>query len=242
MHNGSPGIARHAAITGTKLPRRAARPAPGSHRAGRVGLGGRRNGLPGVRRLGPHRQIVQSLADVGSTPPAHVVGFAALDGQREGVPRAERTTGGRHSAALVVARGGDIPYQDAPVGAVLLAKQRKRRTTLPLYARFWGLLQDWTVGYGYRPARAGFWLLTLLVAGATVFAVHHPPAVEKGKGPAFNAVMYTLDLLLPLIDFGQEKAFQPSGGGQWVAYGLIVAGWVLATTIAAGITRALSRQ
>ncbi|GAA3840383.1 oxidoreductase [Sphaerisporangium flaviroseum] len=125
---------------------------------------------------------------------------------------------------------------------VLLAKHRKRRTTLPLYARSWGLLQDWTVGYGYRPARAGFWLLTLLVAGAAVFTVNGPPPVEAGKGPAFNAVMYALDLLLPLIDFGQEKAFQPSGGGQWVAYGLIVTGWVLATTIAAGITRALSRQ
>jgi hypothetical protein len=131
---------------------------------------------------------------------------------------------------------------DTDARTVLLAKQRRRRSTLPLYARLWGLLQDWTVGYGYRPARAGFWLVTLLLLGAVAFAVHEPPRAEAGKGPAFNAVMYTLDLLLPLIDFGQEKGFQPAGGGQWVAYGLIMAGWVLATTIAAGITRALSRQ
>ncbi|MEU9291887.1 hypothetical protein AB0D57_46660 [Streptomyces sp. NPDC048275] len=31
--------------------------------------------------------------------------------------------------------------------------------------RWWGLLQDWTVGYGYRPLRAAVWLLFLLLAG-----------------------------------------------------------------------------
>ena len=62
------------------------------------------------------------------------------------------------------------------------------------------------------------------------------------RAPLFNALVYALDLLFPLIDFGQEKAYQPTGGGQWVAYGLVIAGWVLVTTIATGITRALSRQ
>jgi hypothetical protein len=33
--------------------------------------------------------------------------------------------------------------------------------------------------------------------------------MESGKGPVFNPVTYTLDLLLPIIDFGQEKAFSP---------------------------------
>ncbi|MEW9534679.1 hypothetical protein [Microbispora sp. NPDC049125] len=132
--------------------------------------------------------------------------------------------------------------QDADARTVLLAKQRRRRRTLPVHARAWGLLQDVTVGYGYRPASAALWLLALLAGGAVVFALTTPPRAQPGQGPAFNTVVYTLDLLLPLIDFGQEKAFQPVGAGQWVAYGLVLAGWVLATTIAAGITRALSRQ
>jgi hypothetical protein len=51
-------------------------------------------------------------------------------------------------------------------------------------------------------------------------------------------VIYTLDLLLPIIDLGQERAFQPVG---WLAYVLILAGWLLATTIAAGLTRSLRR-
>ncbi|MEU8198525.1 hypothetical protein AB0C10_32570 [Microbispora amethystogenes] len=132
--------------------------------------------------------------------------------------------------------------QDADARTVLLAKQRRRRATLPLYARAWGLLQDITVGYGYRPARAALWFLALLVAGTVVFALDIPPRAEPGKGPAFNAVVYALDLLFPLIDFGQERAFQPVGSGQWVAYGLVLSGWVLATTIATGVSRALSRQ
>ncbi|MER5325486.1 hypothetical protein [Streptosporangium roseum] len=49
-----------------------------------------------------------------------------------------------------------------------------------------------------------------------MFALNNPPHAELGKGPAFNAVVYALDLLFPLIDFGQEKAFQPTAGSQWV--------------------------
>jgi hypothetical protein len=36
------------------------------------------------------------------------------------------------------------------------------------YARLWGRLQDITVGYGYRPLRAGGWLfVTTIAAGIT---------------------------------------------------------------------------
>ncbi|HEY7488690.1 MAG TPA: DUF6596 domain-containing protein [Streptosporangiaceae bacterium] len=34
----------------------------------------------------------------------------------------------------------------------------------------------------------------------------------------------------------------PAGFFQWLSYGLIAAGWILATTIATGLTRAVSRQ
>ncbi|MDH2427968.1 hypothetical protein [Sphaerisporangium sp. TRM90804] len=130
---------------------------------------------------------------------------------------------------------------DADARTVLLAKQRDRRRTLPGYARLWGHLQDGIVGYGYRPLRAAAWLTLLLAAGTVYFTTHRPAPVEPGKGPAFNPAMYTLDLLLPVVDFHQEAAFQPTGTPQWIAYALIAAGWLLATTIATGITRNLSR-
>ncbi|WP_170246874.1 hypothetical protein, partial [Nonomuraea zeae] len=130
---------------------------------------------------------------------------------------------------------------DADARETMLAGQRQRRATLPWYARFWGHLQDATVGYGFRPLRAAGWLLALLALGTVVFALAAPPPLKPGEAPGFNPLVYTLDLLLPIIDFGQEKAFNPAGGAQWLAYGLIAAGWVLATTIAAGLTRSLRR-
>jgi hypothetical protein len=125
---------------------------------------------------------------------------------------------------------------------VLLAKQRRHRSTRPRYARLWGYLQDVTVGYGFRPLWAAAWLAGLLAVGTAVFGPHPPAPLKADEHPPFNALFYTLDLLLPIIDFGQEKAFKPAGWHQWLAYGLVIAGWVLATTIAAGITRTLSRQ
>ncbi|MGV9253361.1 membrane-associated oxidoreductase [Streptomyces sp. NPDC003697] len=131
---------------------------------------------------------------------------------------------------------------EAEARTVQLAKQRRRRTALPWYARPWGYLQDATVGYGFRPIRACGWLTALLLLGSVTYGVHHPPPVEPGKGPGFNAPVYALDLLLPIIDFGQQSAFAPTGVYQWLSYLLIAVGWVLATTVAAGITRNLSRQ
>ncbi|MEH0549652.1 oxidoreductase [Streptomyces sp. B21-101] len=125
---------------------------------------------------------------------------------------------------------------------VLLAKQRHRRAMLPLHTRVWGYIQDATVGYGYRPLRAGLWLMALLACGALFFGAHPPAPLEAEKAPPFNAVFYTLDLLVPITAFGQDSAFAPRGTGQWLAYGLTAAGWILATTVAAGISRAISRQ
>ncbi|MFI2629624.1 membrane-associated oxidoreductase [Streptomyces collinus] len=125
---------------------------------------------------------------------------------------------------------------------VQLAKQRRHRTTLPWYGRLWGYVQDATVGYGFRPLRAAGWLLSLLVIGSLTFALHHPPPLKADEAPQFNPVFYTLDLLLPVISFGQEGAFAPAGRYQWLSYALVVTGWTLATTVVTGITRTVSRQ
>lgn len=140
--------------------------------------------------------------------------------------------------AAAYRRAGD----DAAARTVRLARQRRYRATLPWYGRAWGHLQDVTVGYGYRPMRAAAWLAALLVAGTAAYALRHPAPLRPGEAPEFNALFYTLDLLLPIIDFGQQGAFGPRGWHQWLSYVLILAGWVLATTIAAGVSRALNRS
>ena len=125
---------------------------------------------------------------------------------------------------------------------VLYARERLRRGALTPLSRAWSFLQDITVAYGYRPWRALLWLALLLTAGSVIFTLNPPPPLQAGAAPHFNAVMYTLDLLLPVIDLGQKHAFNPAGPEQWFAYLLTGAGWVLATTVAAGAARILSRQ
>ena len=131
--------------------------------------------------------------------------------------------------------------RDADARTVLVAKQRSLRPTLAFPARLWSLLQDATVGYGYRPLRAVWLLVCLLAAGSALFGTWHPEPVGGGPYPRFQPVIYTLDLLLPLVDLGQERAYEPSGAMQWVGIVLIGTGWLLATTVAAGAGRVLRR-
>ncbi|MCI4066134.1 hypothetical protein MRQ36_27735 [Micromonospora sp. R77] len=124
---------------------------------------------------------------------------------------------------------------------ILLARQRRDARRARPGSRLWGYLQDATVGYGYRPQRAAVISAALLAVGAVLFGVHPPAPAEPAKAPSFNPLVYTLDLLLPVLDFGQQSAFLPKGPYQWASCAFIVAGVILATTIAAGLTRSLRR-
>jgi hypothetical protein len=123
---------------------------------------------------------------------------------------------------------------------VLLVGQRRRRRHLSPAGVAWGLLQDGLVGYGYRPAWAALWLLALTALGTTVFSLN-PPAGGPG-GTAFNPLVYTLDLLIPIVDFGQEHAFGLGGRAQWLAYVLTAMGWILFTAVAGAVTRTFNRS
>lgn len=132
--------------------------------------------------------------------------------------------------------------EDHDARRVLLAKHRRHRETLPLAGKAWGLLQDWTVSYGYRPTRAVLWMAVLWAVGTVYFSGHEPRALRRGEGPEWNPALYALDLLVPVIDLGQDNAWHQSGHYQWSAAALVLAGWVLATTVAAGASRLLRRQ
>jgi hypothetical protein len=131
---------------------------------------------------------------------------------------------------------------DADGRSVLLAKARDRRKTQGIPRKVVGWFQDVLVGYGYRPFRAASWLMGLLVFGTIVFSVRRPAILNEDDNPHFNAFFYTLDLLLPIGDLGQERVFAPAGVYQWIANLLVIMGFVLGLTVAAGATRALSRE
>ncbi|SOE06781.1 oxidoreductase [Streptomyces sp. Ag109_G2-15] len=126
---------------------------------------------------------------------------------------------------------------------VLLARQRHRRRTLHPAGRLWGLLLDVAVGYGYRPWLAALWLLAFTALGTTVFGTHTPHPAQSGPGPRFSALVYTLDLLIPIGGLGQRTGwYWTDAGVQRFAYLLIAVGWLLTTAVVAGVTRTLSRN
>jgi hypothetical protein len=124
---------------------------------------------------------------------------------------------------------------------VLLAKQRRRRETLPAAAKLWGYVQDLTVAYGYRPGRAAVWMALLWAASSVAFTHADHPPIKSGEHPPWNPALFALDLLLPVIELGQVGFFRLRGGWQWLAAAMILVGWILATTVAAGATRLLRR-
>jgi hypothetical protein len=128
---------------------------------------------------------------------------------------------------------------DSDVRRVLLAKQRHRRATLSTPGRAAGRILDATVGYGYRPWLAAIWLALLLTAGTVTFAINRPHPLPGGPVPPFNPFTFTLDLLIPIGAFGLRDAYAATGAAQWLTYALIAAGWILATAVIAGVTRAV---
>ncbi|QXJ22737.1 hypothetical protein AGRA3207_003791 [Actinomadura graeca] len=131
---------------------------------------------------------------------------------------------------------------DADGRSILLAKARDRRKTQGVSRKVVGWFQDGLVGYGYRPFRAASWLVGLLAFGTIVFSLHKPEVLDEGHKPHFNPFFYTLDLLLPIGSLGQEIEFAPKGVYQWIANFIVAAGLLLGLTVAAGATRALSRE
>jgi hypothetical protein len=131
---------------------------------------------------------------------------------------------------------------DVGARTVLLARERERREHLPRYRQAWSWLQEVTVGYGYRPLRACAWLAAFLALGTLVFGLHHPPPLAGAPHPAFSPLIFSVDLLVPLVNLGMRSAYDPQGPQRWLAYLLIAVGWIFATTIAAGIARVLRRQ
>jgi hypothetical protein len=75
---------------------------------------------------------------------------------------------------------------------------------------------------------------------AVVF-IMTPPKPVQATGPGFQPVAFALDILLPILDLGQEKAFIPVGATQWIAWVGSLAGWIIATTAIASLTRRLTK-
>jgi hypothetical protein len=131
--------------------------------------------------------------------------------------------------------------RDADARRVPLEKHRRHRATLRAPARLLGLVLDALAGYGYRAWLAGVWIIVFWALGALTFALEPSRPREASDAASRNAVLQSLDLLLPIVDLGYDGAWQAVGASQYVAAALVLMGWVLTTAVVAGLSRTLSR-
>jgi hypothetical protein len=132
--------------------------------------------------------------------------------------------------------------RDDEAGLVMVARHRRRYATLGPVRRIWGELQRWTVGFGYRPALAVAWLGLFWLLGGLWFTGHPLQAIDTGQRPVWNPWLYAADMLVPIVNLGEKGYWRAAGADQWITSGLVVIGWILATTAASGVARVLKRQ
>jgi hypothetical protein len=140
---------------------------------------------------------------------------------------------------------------------------RTTRRWRSLGYRMWRRPLGWLVGYGYRRHRTA-WLLvaTLLLAGwlfqraeeGDAMVPNEPVARVRSSTepcgeayPCFNSWVYGADVVLPIIDFGQDTAWRPietpHAGPRWIwaRWAFIALGWLLASVFVAAFTGLVQR-
>jgi hypothetical protein len=124
---------------------------------------------------------------------------------------------------------------DAGARLVLFEMEHRRRKKEDRgwFARVWSHILRWTIGYGYYPGKALWWLAALTVLGLILFwggyalgsiaptdkvaynsfkqNSHLPPHYES-----FYASIYSLENSLPLVKLGQVDRWQPDPNAEWV--------------------------
>ena len=128
-----------------------------------------------------------------------------------------------------------------------IRKQQRRRQDLNWPGKIGNSLLRCTVGYGYRTWFAGIWLLALTGVGWVMFGLTYPNHFLPSGNPAnprptFHSAMYTLDLLLPVVNLRQQEFWIPQGWLSWCVVAFILMGWALTSAVVAALTGILRRD
>lgn len=153
---------------------------------------------------------------------------------------------------------------------IAIAKQQHRVAAANMHPlrRFWLRLLGWTIGYGYRPARAGIWALvaialltflmwvgrsqfTYIASPMTPTAPAGPRAAAPVPSPASTplprnldpptAFEYAADVFIPVADFKVVDEWRIRGWLEPVRFLFVGLGWLLGTIFIAGFTRIVRR-
>jgi hypothetical protein len=149
---------------------------------------------------------------------------------------------------------------------VLIAQRQAQRQlgNLGRLERMWNLLLQITIGYGFRPLRALWWILGFVLVGTALFGAGYRMRIitpteadaygkfaETGSAPGhyprFNAFVYSLENFLPVVDLHQGEYWRPNPGLRdsgtipasllhWYLWLHILAGWTLTPLLFAGLS------
>jgi hypothetical protein len=178
---------------------------------------------------------------------------SVIDRLRSWLPREPYIPQPYEQLAAVYRREG----HEQAARAVAIGKQRARRGDVKGWRRYpivaWSAVLRWTIGYGYHPARALIPLGILVLVGSLLFLfasqqpdplhpVLRPAKPGSPEQPAFNSFRYTMDLLLPVVNFKQRDRFIAEGWVAWASFGFTFAGWLLAAIVVAGLSGVFKRD
>ena len=112
---------------------------------------------------------------------------------------------------------------------MLIAKEEVVRHDAGLgrMERAWNLMLDVTIGYGYRPLRALWWIAGFVIVGTVLFGLAYRARivtptdeaayrvfVESGVAPPhyppFHAFVYALENFLPVVELYQGEYLRPN--------------------------------
>lgn len=143
----------------------------------------------------------------------------------------------------------DGEYKEAKRVLVAGRDARRRKKKWPIRATEF-FLAKLTVGYGYYPFLVLIWLVVLEVVGGLIFGhLRHDMilshyqfgftinAAEHSKATflEFNPWLYTLDLLLPVVDLKQATVWIPIHAAEGFSALFTLSGWALATALVVGL-------
>jgi hypothetical protein len=98
---------------------------------------------------------------------------------------------------------------------------------IPMSQRIWRLALRATIGYGYRPLRALWWILLFVIVGTVLFGWGYharlitpteeaayesfcATGVPPPHYPPFSSFVYSLENFLPVVDLHQETYWRPN--------------------------------
>lgn len=131
--------------------------------------------------------------------------------------------------------------EDARLTAIEKERDRIQRGALTGPQRAWRRVLGATIGYGYRPARAGIWALGAIAALAVLVWLGRtnitPADQDHSAFDRWTAIAYAADTFIPVADFDVTSHWDTSGWLRPVTFAFVALGWLLGSIFVAGFTR-----